>query len=665
MKPHFLLLARFALPLALLSTAARAELSAAFEGGGAKDTRVDRLPALLVNAGESATPFLPAGEFSVTWTGKIVLQERLRLEFSFEGEGKATVKVDDKDLLAEEGKLGTTASPSTRLNKGEHDITITYKSKADGTGRFRLFWKEASFPRQSVPPTAFKSEAVADPARQGLLLMAENHCAKCHADQSGMSLANPLFQEMAPILATSGSRLNEEWVARWIADPSALRPDTRMPALVDASTPEGKQQAADLAAYLMTFKPAPAPAAPDKALAEKGGAQFHRLGCAACHTSPGAAPAEDIVKGRVPLHNVAAKFQPGALAAFLKQPEALYPHIGMPNFALSDEDANGIAAFLLEQSGKVEKKPAEFPKGDAAKGVALAQALNCGVCHAGLPQSPTPPADLAAIFKKDWAATGCVSGKHGGKVPKLALSEDDRKNLIAFVKKEQAAQSLTRPVPAEYATAKLQTLRCTNCHSMDGKPSLLDSVHLETKELVAHIHGENEKLDQSRPQLTYIGEMLHSAYIESIVGGKLSAKPRTWLDMRMPGFAMYATPIANGLAALHGVVPGKAEAAAPDKALAEIGKSLAGAGGFGCTTCHGVGTAKPTAAFEVEGLNFALSHERLRHEWFVRWIDNPQSVTPGTKMPHYAEGGKSQRPELEGDAMKQFEAIWNYIQKPE
>jgi mono/diheme cytochrome c family protein len=664
MKPH-LLLARFALPLSLLTAAARAELSAAFEGGGAKDTRVDRLPALLVNPGESATPFLPAGEFSVSWTGKLVLPERLRLEFSFEGEGKATLKVDDKELLTEEGKLGTTASATTRFNKGEHDVTITYKSKADGTGRFRLFWKEESFPKQSVPPTAFKVEAAPDLARQGLLLMAENHCSKCHFDMDGKIAANPLFQETGPILFESGDRLNEEWLARWIADPSALRPDTRMPTLVDASSPEGKQQAADIAAYLMTLKTKPAPAAPDKALAEKGGGHFHRLGCAACHTGPQAAPVEDTVKGRVPLHHVADKFKPGALVGFLKQPERLYSHIGMPNFALSDEEANSIAAFLLEQSGKVEKKAAGFPKGDATKGAALAAALNCGACHAGLPFNPMAAPNLADTFKKDWSATGCVSGKHGGKVPKLALSEDDRKALIAFVKKEKAADSLARPVPAEYASAKLQTLRCANCHGIDGKPSLLDSVHLETKELVAHVAGEHDKVDQSRPQLTYIGEMLHSSYIESMIGGKVPVKPRPWLDMRMPGFSAYAAGLANGLAAIHGVVPGKAEPANPDTAQAEIGKKLAGAEGFGCTTCHAVGGAKATAAFEVEGLNFALSQERLRHEWFIRWIDNPPSVTPGTKMPRYAQDGKSQRPELGGDAMKQFEAIWQYLQKPE
>ena len=73
---------------------------------------------------------------------------------------------------------------------------------------------------------------------------------------------------------------------------------------------------------------------------------------------------------------------------------------------------------------------------------------------------------------------------------------------------------------------------------------------------------------------------------------------------------------------------------------------------------------KPTAAFELEGVNFALAHERLRKEWFIRWMDNPSSVTPSTKMPRYSEDGKSQRPELDGDAAKQFDAIWNYIQKP-
>lgn len=644
------------LPVSLLGVA-HAELAATFEGGGATDTRADRLPALLVKAGESPTPFLPAGEFGVTWKGTLVLAERQRLAFSFEGEGKATLTIDGKEVLSEDGTFGAKASESTRLNRGDHEITITFRSKADGSGRFRLFWEERTFPKQSVPPTAFKAEVTEDPARKGRLLFAENHCSKCHVS-SVMGMQE--MMETAPLLFSTGSRLNEEWLAKWIADPSALRHDTRMPTLVDASTPEGKQQAADLAAWLMTLKSGETPTAPDKALAQKGGEHFHRLGCAACHTSPGQV-ANDTTLGRVPLHNVAAKFQPGALVAFLKKPDALYPHIGMPDFAFSDAEANEIAAFILDASGKVEQKKSDFPKGDATKGAELAQALNCGACHAGA-AVPTLASPADAIFAKDWSASGCVSGKHGGKVPKLALGEDEKAALIAFSKKGTAP--LSRHVPAEYATAKLKALHCNGCHGMDGKASLLDATHIETKSFVEHVKGENEKLDQSRPHLTYIGEMLHSSYIETMINGAATRRPRPWLDMRMPAFHLYSGELAKGLACIHGVEPGAAAPATPDAALAEIGKKLAGADGFGCTTCHGVGPVKPSAAFEVEGVNFALSHERLRKEWYFRWMDNPPVVTPGSKMPRYSEEGKSQRPELDGDANKQFEAIWNYIQKP-
>ncbi len=643
------------LPLLVLASGiSRGELAATFEASGAKDTRADRLPALLVKAGESPTPFLAAGEFGVTWTGKLVLNDRLRLAFSFEGEGKATLTIDGEEVHTEEGTLGATASKSARLNRGEHDISIAYRSKPDGSGRFRLFWEERAFPKQSVPATVFKAEVAMDPARHGRLLFAENHCSKCH---TGSGTMTELY-EFGPILAASGSRLNEAWLAEWISNPAALRPDTRMPALVDASTPEGKQQAADLAAWLMSQKIGDAGPAPDKTLAQKGGEHFHRLGCVACHNQPGGTADPT----RIPLSNVAAKFQPGALAGFLKKPDTYYSHIGMPDFGLSDAEANELSAYLLDACGKTERKAASFPKGDASKGMAVATALNCAACHAGAGIPNTTLPNLDAIFTKDWAATGCVSGKPGPKVPKLALTDTERAALVAFSKKGVAP--LTRNVPVESAAAKIQSLHCAGCHSMDGHASLLESVHVETNSLVAHVAGENEKLDQTRPHLTFIGEMLHASYLESMINGAAGQRPRPWLDMRMPAFRAYSSGLATGLARMHGVEPGKPDVPTPDAALADIGKKLAGTDGFGCTTCHGVGPVKPTAAFEVEGVNFALSHQRLRQEWFTRWMDNPSSVTPSTKMPRYSEEGKSQRPELEGDAAKQFEALWNYIQKP-
>jgi mono/diheme cytochrome c family protein len=651
---------RALLLLALLGGIARAELAASFTSGAEKDQRADRLPALLVLPGEAPTPFLPPGEFTTTWSGTLVLPARQRLVFSFEGEGEAILSIGGKELLSESGALGQARSKSTRLKRGEHPIEIRYRSKPDGSGRFRLFWEERSFPRQSVPPTAFKADVAPDPARHGRQLFARHHCAKCHLPADGFGPA-PMAEllELAPLLPATGSRLNEDWLARWIADPAALRPQTRMPALVDASTPEGRQQAADLAAWLMTMKLGDTPPAPDPALAPKGGEHFHRLGCAACHSLPGGPPDP----ARLSLDGVADKFQPGALAAFLKKPDAWYPHTGMPDFALSDAEANEIAAWLLDASGKIEHKREAFPKGDPAKGAAHAAKLHCGSCHAGLPLDPAAAPPLDAIFTKDWSSQGCASNVSNKNSPRLALSADERAALLAFSKKGRAP--LARHVPAEWTSAKLASQNCTACHGIDGKPSLLDRVHPESRSLVAHVAGEDEKVDQSRPHLTFIGEMLHASAIEAMLDGSASPRPRPWLDMRMPAFRADAGPLAQGLARLHGVVPGKPDDPAPDAALAATGKSLVGPDGFGCTTCHGVGPLKPTAAFEVQGINFALSHSRLRREWYDRWMDHPAAVTPGSKMPRYSEKGKSQRPELDGDAAKQFDAIWQYLQRPE
>jgi len=59
----------------------------------------------------------------------------------------------------------------------------------------------------------------------------------------------------------------------------------------------------------------------------------------------------------------------------------------------------------------------------------------------------------------------------------------------------------------------------------------------------------------------------------------------------------------------------------------------------------------------------AARAERIRREYYDRWMRNPIRVVPTTKMPSFAdsEGKTSLRDILEGDAGKQFDAIWNYL----
>ncbi len=566
----------------------------------------------------------------MVWTGNIELKERRRLYFSFEGQGKAGLTVGGKEAVAEEGTLGTEKSKRLRLNPGLHEITVSYTSAEDGSASFRLYWEEEELPRQTIPPTVFSTEAgeaaeLGESRRHGRMAFTEQNCAKCHTPEAGFG-ATPMPEtgEIGPILAGAGERVTEDWLKKWMADPKALKPTTHMPQLVDPKTPEGLQKAADLAAYLASSKIGlPETPEPDASLAKAGGVHFHELGCVACHYPADDAEAAKDDSRRVPLNNVASKFLPGQLVAYLKKPEAYHPFTGMPNFQMSDEEANSIAAFLRSESeGKETKMDYDFPAGDATRGAAVAESLHCGTCHPGLPGGVSTAPGLEAVFKADWSATGCVAeGDKRSELPVLNLAEGDRESLVAFSK--TGSEPLKRDSASEFASRQMEAKNCTACHALDDESSLLSSVHGTTRHLADHIGNLDERVDQSRPQLTFVGEMLYTSYIESMLNGTAEPSPRPWLGTRMPVFGAYATPLAEGLSRLHGFEPSGPKDIETDPELVEIGKNLVGAEGFGCTTCHGIGEMKATAAFEVGAVNFELTPRRLREGYYYRWMDHP------------------------------------------
>ena len=131
----------------------------------------------------------------------------------------------------------------------------------------------------------------------------------------------------------------------------------------------------------------------------------------------------------------------------------------------------------------------------------------------------------------------------------------------------------------------------------------------------------------------------------------------------MPAFKSRAGLLANGLAAQHGYSPQTPAEPPIDMDLARIGQKLIGKdGGFSCVSCHGVGNMEALEVFESEGINFAYSSERLLPQYYRRWVRNPLSIDPQTKMPVYFDEGKSPLTEaLDGDAEQQIEALWQYL----
>lgn len=637
--------------LALLVTIATPALAARIThtvtANGKSATFQTDLPAHIAEKGAPPAPGLAAGPFTSTIEGTLVVPKRYRLFFSVEGKGQATLEIAGKKLI--EGPIIGKKSSRIRLNPGPHPLKLTYQSTPDGSGQVRLFWEERrAFPREPVPATAFQKLEDQQTANEAASLLVKHNCLACH--QSGQKIgphAMPDAHFSGPSLKNLAARRQQAWLTRWIAQPDKLKPTTNMPAMVDHATPEGAQAAADIAAYLATLGTTPSKSpTPGDQFVRMGGGHFHRLGCVACHTLPNQTE-PDLKNRRIPLNNVAAKFAGNSLMAFLKNPAQHHPSTKMPNFGLSEEEANSLASYLTaESTGHHTPDPAEFPPGNATEGLAQVKALNCNACHQDLPASA-----MAAPAFSDLQEL-----KSGCKQVRANLTPEQWQSLS-----KELISRVHRDHPAAYAVRQTKALRCNSCHTHYADASLLSKLHAESAHLAKGL-PETVSADQSRPPLDHLGAALHTSFSENILHG--SARARPWLDMRMPGFKNRSAALAKSLAAHHGLPPSKATDFASDLPDAQTtGEMLVSMTGYACVTCHAVGDKELMPTFEVKGINFALTPHRLRDDYYFRWMHNPARLVPGTKMPKYTnDDGTAVRPDiLGGNSRKQFEAIRAYL----
>ena len=221
----------------------------------------------------------------------------------------------------------------------------------------------------------------------------------------------------------------------------------------------------------------------------------------------------------------------------------------------------------------------------------------------------------------------------------------------------------------EFAERQMRALRCAACHKRDDRQDLWGDLADETKDLLPKKKDDGEFAEFEVavpvvPPLTWTGEKLKPEWMAAFLAGKIQERPRPYLaNLRMPAFPVRADGLAAGLALEHGCPPASPPAPAPRAELSEIGRGLSGpGGGLDCLACHAIGGKSATKVFEAPAPNFKLARDRLRPDYFVRWVREPLRVEPGTKMPQFFQGGRSQLTEvLGGDASKQIDALWNYL----
>jgi hypothetical protein len=113
----------------------------------------------------------------------------------------------------------------------------------------------------------------------------------------------------------------------------------------------------------------------------------------------------------------------------------------------------------------------------------------------------------------------------------------------------------------------------------------------------------------------------------------------------------------------HGLAPASPALPAANPELARVGQALIQKGSLGCVDCHAVGAQAALAGADTATINFAHIPERLRRDYYDRYVLDPQHLLPGTMMPAFAneEGLTGITTHFGGDARRQFDAIWHFM----
>ena len=569
------------------------------------------------------------------------------------------------------------------LSRGMHPIRFVMDTPFIKDFHIRLMWESKHFPMETIPASLLMHAPAVErrsEVHSGVMLFEQFRCGSCHLAPGPTPAAAPgsaIFDNRrflgilraAPRLDGIGSRLEATWMAQWIREPHRLRPDATMPAVI---APDDPGTANDIAAYLATLREAvaPDPATPDPAapvatdpdLERTGADLYERLGCIACHTV--ANPDQKDEGNRVSLHFINAKYRPPALVKYLLTPQGHHPNSRMPDFRLTEPEAAALAQFLgREARGRLEAIDGQAA-GNVERGRVAFAKNRCAQCHAVEIHGQLAKPDVAIIrWQAETAqakrnplpnAVGCVAAQvePNSKSPRFRLSDSERRALVEFCMADQPV------VMSRSVDAWITQLRCNACHTRDARQS-------PWPEIIAE-EGSGRGAE-SVPQLTWVGEKLQGPWIEKMLKGEVQQKPRPWLKARMPAFPAYASLLAHGMAAEHGVPFAEPLPAQPTASRIEAGRKLTlRDGGLDCRQCHGVGKEQPRtdAATQIAlGINFSMSKDRLRPEFALRQMLDPPRYDVGSRMPRFAPDLQTTAAKQieNGDARKQFELLKEFI----
>lgn len=566
---------------------------------------------------ESLHPQL-APAFKARWDGFIHITDPGT--YSFQATG-ATISVAQ----------GDTTKP-LELAPGHHRIRIDYQRPA-GPAQLLLQWRSDSFILEPIPSRLLGHK---DPPAQlaqhrlierGRILIEELNCLACHTHSSAS-----LTTKRAPDLSTIGSRASPQWISKYLEDPRHFRSTATMPIVVAK-----EQDRRNVAAYLATLKDLrklPDEDAVTPQRIQRGQELFESIGCLACHGKTGTA-----------LDGLASKTNHNALVRYLMDPLKAHPAGRMPGMLLERDQATALSAFLLSATpadgaeyfirAHLPEYEGDFEGGDVQAGQQIVRVVGCLNCHTiqptrGRPLEPLIPMQAPSLNKLN-PTLGCMAQAPRPPSPNYRLSKDDSAAITAFL--TSFAQHPDRsPAPTHALAMNLQRFNCASCHALD------DSLPPERFALT--------------PPLTGVGHKLREDWTRAVILERQRVRP--WIPYRMPDFGPAAARLPAQLAAASGAAPIDGPAMTRDQV--NLGRNLMGTeqSGLGCVACHSYNGSTVTVLEPARGPELTGIAQRVRPDWFTRWLRDPNRIHPGTAMPTFFMG------KSDAESRPQIDALWAY-----
>ena len=519
-------------------------------------------------------------------------------------------------------------------------------------------------------PQAFDDETI----DEGAYLYESIGCLACHSELEEDGRIH------GPNLSRIGDKSNYEYLVSWLLAPKAHQPKTSMP---DMKLDE--EDAKYVASFLMSLKGEEgyedltgSEWLSSKETARKGEELIGQYGCFGCHKIMGMEGMgkigveldevgskhihlfdfglleKKILEG-VGVHNAHENISKARRAWFtekLSDPrqfdEGRYKRpkdrLKMPDFGLSAEEIESLSILLtgMREGELPENYIAELTdeKKYLIEGKKVIDKYNCMGCH---------QFTIDTLYLKN------------GSVVKGMVKLEEEESL--FFQLWADNEGLGKKAGDTVQVVNEEIVRRVVSQGGDISSYIID-YHVEVEGSIA----EEAKVF-TPPVLYEEGKKVQSAWLFDFLKEPITLRP--WLDVRMPVFKMTAneaTVLSRYFAALEkeeypyefivetkdSYIEGKEEESPGYLTMAQ---HLFEHKDVNCASCHVRGDINPEGDPSDWAPDLSVSRNRLKPDWIVDWLIDPQLKQPGTKMPKFFREGVFQEifpgtPEEQAVALK-------------